>query len=508
VFIREKKNKSGSVSIQILEKRNRKNHLIKTIGSSKDPLEISRLKLEAKAYLSNRQGQLTLPIGAQEEASWFKEMLSHIDQVKLIGPELLLGKFYDEIGFDQIKESLFRHLVISRIIYPSSKLKTVRYLREYNGQDYDVQKVYRYLDKLNRGQKEEIEQISYEHTLKVLKGNMSVVFYDVTTIYFEAEREDELRQTGFSKEGKHQHPQILLGLLVSIDGYPLAYEIFAGKKYEGHTMLPVVESFKKRFNLENLVLIADAGMLNNKNVEELVEKGHEFILGARLKTETEQIKKKILGLELRDGESRIIKKSGSLKLVVSYTNSRAAKDAFNRNRGMKKLEKALSKGKLTKQHINNRGYNKYLQMQGEVNISINYSKFEADSKWDGLKGYLTNTKLKPKILIKNYNELWKIERAFRISKTDLRIRPIYHRLQRRIEAHICISFAAYKVYKELDRQLKLKKVRISTQRAIELLKTIYGIVLTHPVSNTTKIMVYTNSEEQQVLLKKFKISLG
>jgi len=222
VFIREKKNKSGSVSIQILEKRNRKNHLIKTIGSSKDPLEISRLKLEAKAYLSNRQGQLTLPIGAQEEASWFKEMLSHIDQVKLIGPELLLGKFYDEIGFDQIKESLFRHLVISRIIYPSSKLKTVRYLREYNGQDYDVQKVYRYLDKLNRGQKEEIEQISYEHTLKVLKGNMSVVFYDVTTIYFEAEREDELRQTGFSKEGKHQHPQILLGLLVSIDGYPLA----------------------------------------------------------------------------------------------------------------------------------------------------------------------------------------------------------------------------------------------------------------------------------------------
>ena len=508
MFIRQKRNKSGSISIQILKKEGRQNRLIKTIGSSKDPLELSRLLSTARRYISDQKGQLSLSMDPEEEEAWFSSTLSHINQVRLIGPELLLGKLFDEIGFNKIEEELFRHLVISRIIYPSSKLKTIRYLEEYQNKEYSVQSVYRYLDKLYEGQKEEIEQISYEHTLKILKGNMSVVFYDVTTIYFEAEREDELRKSGFSKDGKHQHPQILLGLLVSIDGYPLSYEIFQGNKYEGHTMLPLIDSFKKRFKLDQLVLIADAGLLTNKNVEELLSKGYEFILGARLKTESKELKEKILNLSLKEGESRIIRKGKDLNLVVSYTNSRAAKDKYNRDRGLKKLEKALSKGKLSKQHINNRGYNKYLKLEGEIDISIDYQKFEADARWDGLKGYLTNTKLKPRQIIKNYNELWKIERAFRISKTDLRIRPIYHRLQKRIEAHICISFCAYKVYKELDRQLKIKKVSISTQRAIELVKTIFGIVMTHPTSNRTKMMVFANKENQKILMKKFKIPIG
>ena len=129
--------------------------------------------------------------------------------------------------------------------------------------------------------------------------------------------------------------------------------------------------------------------------------------------------------------------------MVSYSSKRAKKDESNRERGLKRLEKNLRAGKLTKSQINNRGYNKYLKLTGEIAIEIDYDKFYADYKWDGLKGYITNTDLSYKEIIDNYNQLWQIEKAFRISKTDLRIRPVYHRLRDRIETHICISFVAY-----------------------------------------------------------------
>ena len=190
MFIREKKNKSGSISIQILEKRGRRNHLIQTIGSSKDEFELAALRRKARHFLAKQSGQLPLPLSVQEEEDWFSEVFSSIKKIRLIGPELILGKLFDEIGFNAIPQSLFRHLVITRLVYPSSKLKTIRYLREYNGKEYEIDQIYRYLDKLQSSQKKQIEQISYDHTLRILQGDMSVVFYDVTTIYFEADKED------------------------------------------------------------------------------------------------------------------------------------------------------------------------------------------------------------------------------------------------------------------------------------------------------------------------------
>ena len=141
--------------------------------------------------------------------------------------------------------------------------------------------------------KESIQQISYEHTLKILENVISVVFYDVTTLYFQIDDEDEIRKRGFSKEGRHQNPQIVLGLLVSVDGYPLAYEIFEGNKFEGHTMLPVIDRFKEKYKLDKLVIIADSGLLSNQNITELQKKKYEFILGARIKNEKQYIKDKI-----------------------------------------------------------------------------------------------------------------------------------------------------------------------------------------------------------------------
>lgn len=301
--------------------------------------------------------------------------------------------------------------------------------------------MYRYLDKLHNKQKELVQQISFKHTLGLLNNNVGVVFYDVTTLYFEIDEEDELRKTGFSKEGKHQSPQIVLGLLVSKNGYPLAYEIFEGNKFEGHTMLPVIETFKSKYNLTQLIIIADSGLLSNANVNQLRARNYEFILGARIKNESRVVQEKILSLKLSNGESAIIKKDG-LKLIISYSEDRAKKDRYNREKGLRKLEKQIKRGRLTKANINNRGYNKFLKLEGEITVIMDKEKVIEDSRWDGLKGYLTNANLTKDQIIENYQHLWQIEKAFRISKTELKIRPIYHRLQRRIEAHICLSFKA------------------------------------------------------------------
>jgi len=381
-------------------------------------------------------------------------------------------------------------------------LKTSDYLDKYHDVDYPVQQIYRYMDKLHSTQKELVQQISYEHTKKILGGEVNVVFYDVTTLYFEIDQEDDLRKTGFSKEGKHQNPQIVLGLLVSKNGYPLAYDIFEGNKFEGHTMLSVIDSFREKYRLEQLVIIADSGLLSNANIDELQLGGYEFILGARIKNEKRVIQNKILSLNLKNGESAVVNKD-DLKLIITYSDNRAKKDRLNREKGLRKIEKQIRTGRLTKSSINNRGYNKYLKMEGQINISIDYHKFEADAAWDGLKGYLTNANLSKDEIIENYGHLWQIEKAFRISKTDLRIRPIYHRLQHRIETHICISFVAYKVYKELERQLKEMQSTMSPEKAIAIAKTIYQVTANTQNREVSHIMLITDEQKNLAQIFNF-----
>src|SRR5665647_1324718 len=391
MFVRKKPNKSGVISIQIINKSNGSYELVRTVGSSSDPETLERLYRQAKREIDEITGQQQLNFDKDREKELVELFFHHIERLELAGPELLLGKIFDTIGFNAIKDELFRHLVICRLVYPVSKLKTVDYLFKYKGISIDISKVYRYLDKLQKDQIKQVQQISYEHTLALLNHQLSIVFYDVTTLYFEAADEDDLRKTGFSKDGKHQQPQIVLGLLVSTGGYPLDYEIFEGNTFEGHTMLPVIEAFKVKYKPEKLIIIADAGLMSGKNIKQLCENNYQFILGARIKNESEAIKEKILALKLKDGESVELKKEDGHRLVISYAIGRAKNDAFNRKRGMAKLEKELQKGKLTKKHINNKGYNKYLKLEGNVIISIDYEKFNADEKWDGLKGYITNT---------------------------------------------------------------------------------------------------------------------
>ena len=506
MFVRKKKNKSGVISIQVIEKRDGKSILVKTIGSSKSSIEVNKLIDQGQKFIQQYGGQQVLQF--EEEQAVVKMYFDSLQSFRLVGPELLLGKIFDEIGFNQIKDSLFRDLVITRLIYPASKLKTVDYLFKYRNEIIDVERIYRYLDKLYNKQKEQVQEISYRHTLKVLRGKMQVVFYDVTTLYFESSGVDELRKSGFSKEGKHQHPQIVLGLLVSCGGYPLAYEIFEGNKFEGYTMLPVVDLFKQRFNLKELIVVADSGLLSKDNIEQLSGNNYQYILGARIKSESAKLQQQILDNRPQNGQSICLQKDENTRLIITYTSSRAERDAFNRKKGLEKLHKQIKSGKLTKANINNRGYNKYLKLEGNVNVSIDMRKFGADAKWDGLKGYLTNTNLSKEEVIENYGQLWMIEKAFRISKTDLQIRPIYHRIPRRIEAHICIAFCAYKVYKELERKLKENGSGWSVEQAIDITKTIYQVAIKTHLSEKIHTKLYIDKEEQEMLLNLFEIKFG
>lgn len=501
MFVRKKNNKSGVISVQIIDKSSGSYKLLQTIGSSTDPDEINRLVEEGRSWILSHTNSVEIDFTNHREQ--VEHVLAGVEQLTLVGGDYLLGSIFDQIGFSAIKDELFRMLVLSRILYPVSKLKTTDWFYKYQNTDIDVERIYRYLDKLHNTQKELVQQISYKHTLQILGGFIQMVFYDVTTIYFEAESEDELRKTGFSKDGKHRNPQIVLGLLVSTGGYPLAYEIFEGNKFEGHTMLPVIEHFKDKYKVDKMVIVADAGLLSKDNIMQLQSKGYEYILGAKIKTETAQIKEKIFALNLSNEATAVIPKDANTRLIISYSDARARKDVHNRVRGIEKLNKQLQSGKLTKAQINNRGYNKFLELEGKIEVKLNQAKIDADKKWDGLKGYITNTSLSNDEVLENYKHLWRIEKAFRVQKTDLKIRPIYHRLPRRIEAHICISFAAYKVYKELERQLALKKSDLSPEKAIDIAKTIFAIKIVHPISQETFTKTLILSDEQRILANLF-----
>lgn len=500
MFVRSLKHKNGKTYIQVISKNHGKYKMLKSFGSARTENEIKALITKAESWMKISSG--TVEIDFDNEVSMYEKLLDNITSHKLAGINLVLGKIFDDIGFNQIKDKLFKDLVLYRLVYPKSKLKTVEYLYRYEQKSYSEDDIYRYLDKLHDLQKEKVQQISYEHTKAVLGGEINVVFYDVTTVYFEIDNEDELRKTGFSKEGRHQSPQVVLGLLVSKNGYPLAYDVFEGNRFEGHTVLPIISAFKEKYKLGQLVIVADSGLLSNKNVKELQDKKHGFILGARIKNEGEPIKKKILSLELKNGESKVITK-GDLKLIVTYSETRAKKDRHNREKGHRKLEKRIKTGKLTKANINNRGYNKYLKLEGELNVAIDNDKFKQDAKWDGLKGYLTNSQLSKEEVLGNYNHLWRIEKAFRVTKTDLKIRPIFHRKQKRIEAHICLTFVAYKIYKELERMLKEKGSDLSPEKVIEILQSIYQIEILAPNTKETIKKVLLLTPEQKELNELF-----
>lgn len=493
MFIKRKKNRSGTVSIVVAEKISGYYKELATIGIARHQEEIDSLITKGQKWIDAEQERRhpRLDLFGEErkkcdaELLSAEQMLSCITNISINGADLILDRVFDNVGFNRIDDEVFRQLVKARLSYPASKAATVEYLKNHFDEDVSLSKIYRYLDKLSDNQHKIVQDISVLHTKKILDGHIGVLFYDVTTLYFEADYEDELRKTGFSKEGRHQNPQIILGLLVSIGGYPLAYCIHEGNKYEGHTMLPVVTEFVRKYKLEDFIVVADSGLMNNDNIADLEANGYKYIIGAKIKNESRKIQEWILEQPKTDCQMVEYDKGNGQRLLVGYTEDRARKDAYNREKGIRRLEKAYRRGTLTKDNINKRGYNKFLKMEGDVKVTINYEKLEKDAKWDGLKGYLTNTNIPVNDVYAAYHNLWHVERAFRISKSKIEIRPMFHFTRRRIEAHVCICFVALKVYKELERLLKLSGINMSVDKVLELAKTIVTIQITLPQNKQT-----------------------
>ncbi len=501
MFIRRNKNRSGSISIQIVYKDKRKNKVIATVGIARTTREEELLILLANTEIERLQGMQDLFVEHDDlVVDNFVDNIAN-DDLQIVGTELVLGKIYEKIGYPEDGScNYFKNLVLCRIVYPGSKLKTVKYFKQHLNLAVSVYSVYRFMDELESGLKQTIEKITFKHTKKVLHGMIGVVFYDMTTLYFEASEEDDYRICGFSKDGKHQQPQIMIGLLISSQGYPIGYRVFEGNTSETKTLIPVLKYFQQRFNIDKPIVIADAALLSQKNIDALKDQNYEYILGGRIKNETDEIKRKILNIKIEEGKPREISYPNG-RLILSYSSKRAYNDKKNREKGLKRLEKRVNSGKLSKKHINNRGYNKYLKLIGDITISIDYEKYENDCIWDGLKGYVSNTTMSKIKVIENYQQLWHVEKAFRISKTDLRIRPVYHRIKRRIEAHICICFTAYAVYKELERLLKKNRINLSPEKAVEEIKNIKQLKYMLPKAKIMKIKILKPNEVQSALLE-------
>lgn len=508
MYVRLKTNRSGSTTVVVVEKNAGRQVYVKSIGTSSNPAEIARFTEQGERYIEEEnkkrypeldfEGTRERTLEAELKAT--EEFLSRIENVIHDAPKRILDRVFDAVGFHAVDDDIFRSLVIARLSFPSSKRATVEYLKSHFDEDYDLHKIYRYLDSLNDTKREEIQAISVRHTMEVHGGKIGVLFYDVTTLYFDSDKPDKLRKPGYSKDGKHSNPQIVLGLLVSGDGCPLAYSIHEGSKYEGHTMLPVVTAFVEKYRLEDFVVVADSGMMSDANLSDLEARGYKYIVGARIRNMPVETREWILSQDKRKDIVRelVLDKDRHKRLLVGYSEERAALDAKNRDKGVGKLRKKYATGTVTKSKITQRGYNKFLKVTGgdKITVTVDEEMVATDAKWDGLKGYISNAALTPSAIVEAYHQLYNVEQSFRISKSKLEIRPIFHFNEDRIKAHISICFVALKVYRELDRMLKNNKMKLSVDMVLNIAKTIPTISVKMAESTLTKTLFLTKRQEQ------------
>jgi transposase len=509
MFIRVKTTpNSEKKSVQIVENVREgdlvKQKIIRHIGLALDDDELRRLK-ELAEYIKSKienEHQVTLwppeemaemAIKARQEQKEDNTPLKvdlkklREEQRTIVGIHEVYGKLYEEMGFNNsflkrgnegYTKALY-HLVMARIANPSSKRASIKNLSEDFGIELSLQKIYRMMDKIDDKTIDRIQAIAYQATKSLFQEKIDVLFYDCTTLYFESFTEDDLKQNGYSKDMKFNQPQIILALLVTQEGLPIGYEVFPGASFEGHTLIPILKKLQKRYELNQIVFVADAGMLNEDNLYILEKEGFKYVVGARLKNVTQKTQKQFLdktnytSSEDNPNNERliVIEQSKKRDLIVSYSTKRAEKDKYDREKSINKLIKKLIKNKKDpKAFLNNYGYKKYLVIKGNTELSVNEEKVITESKWDGLHGVITNIKdMKPELILSHYRDLWQVEESFRISKHDLKIRPIYHWTPRRVKAHIAIVFIALTCIRHLAFRVNLQYCKLSVEEVRRVL---------------------------------------
>ena len=356
-------------------------------------------------------------------------------------------------------------------------------LEEDFGITVPLHKVYRMMDKLDEKSIKRLNKITYQNTQTLFGNKIDVLFFDATTLYFESFSDDELRRLGYSKDMKFSQPQVLLALLVTSEGLPVGYKVFKGDSYEGHTLLPMLEEVTKEYRINRVVFVADSGMFNQENLQELESKGYQYIVGARLKKMSSPVKGKILNRNLYQshGEGYEIAEfdyEDKKRLIVSYKEDRAVKDKKDRARSLTKLKKKLEKTRSQKSYLSNYGYKKYLRIEGKSQIVLDEPKILEESRWDGLHGVITNIKDSQAFeLLEYYGNLWTVEESFRITKHDLKVRPVFHWTPSRVKAHIAIVFTSYSLVRYMGYRVKLQYKKMSPERIRHILIKVQTSIL-------------------------------
>ncbi len=425
------------------------------------------------------------------------------------------GEMFADLGLPGLfgtrkkkSEEIFREMVLARIAEPKSKLKTTEILQRSFGQRIDINAVYRMMDQVDENIIKKLKIKIYSETKKLFKGNLDVVFFDVTTLYYESFEEDEFRSNGYSKDLKFNQPQVVLALMVTKEGLPVGYEVFPGKTYEGHVLIPCLSRLKEEYGINRVIFVADSGMFNEGNIKALEEADFEYIVGARLKNQTKEITNQILNQEEYYPVNTIEKlkeiQHPKGRLIMSYSPKRAKKDAYDRAKAVEKLRKKIQKKKKTgtKDLLNNYGYKKYLKEEGESRIIVNEEKILEDQAWDGLMGVISNSKdIKPQEIINQYKQLWMIEDCFRIQKTSLKIRPVYHFKKERIKAHIAICFTAFTLMMHLRYRVRLQQKDLSLDNIREELLSVQGSVYYNKKNKFRYYMPSAISEDAKKIYK-------
>ena len=433
--IRQIKYATNSVSIQVYKIENRQRVIVRHIGTARNDQEKAELIFLANDFIEKLSSQLALFDESQSDN------FMYLNQTEFIGVYYtffyeLISKIAIAIGFDKIKNPLLLDLVIMRMFEPASKLRSIVLLQEYFGIRHRRQNYYAHAPGW-LALKSKAESIALTFARKHYSFNFDLLFYDVTTLYFETFEEDELRKNGFSKDNKSQQPQILVALMVTKEGLPIAYEVFAGNTFEGHTIIPVVKKFIDEHKVKEFTVVADAAMISAENILALKDNSINYIVGARLGNIPNDLVTDIDKSILREDGKNIRLKTDNGYLVCSYSSVRHRKDKYE-------MEKQIEKAKYI---INNPSKSKKLKFtksKGE-NIELNEKLIEKIQKLLGIKGYYTNLEeavADNNTIIARYHELYKIEHAFRISKSDLQTRPIFHYKEEPIKLHLLICFMA------------------------------------------------------------------
>ncbi|MBC7587638.1 MAG: IS1634 family transposase, partial [Chitinophagaceae bacterium] len=355
----------------------------------------------------------------------------------------LIHSIQDKIGFGNLPV-LLNDLVAIRIFEPASKLRSLELMQQFFGIEHSRKTYYKIAPNCI-----ELKQTVEQKVIAFAKENYAfqfdIVFYDVTTLYFETFEEDELRKNGFSKDNKSQQPQILIALLVSKEGFPIAYEVFAGNTFEGHTIIPVVKQFIKANDVKEFTVVADAAMISTENVKQLIQNNINYIVGARLGNIPSGLLENIdENISREDGKSIRIKTDNGY-LICSYSSVRYRKDLYEMNKQNEKAKQVVEKPSKSKKI-------KFTETNTHQ-LEINEVLIEKTKKLLGVKGYYTNLEASVadnKMIIERYHELYKIEQAFRISKSDLQTRPIFHFKEQPIKLHILICFMALVIAKHIE----------------------------------------------------------